>query len=390
MDLIIRDAKRMDMELELNQLVERLEYPFTDSHRLPAEKEAQEFLTYHLNENRTKLLDLQLIKEPNVPPGVFFTLFYLSIKTDDWKLFTECLNRCSDPNDLCQVRAEIDWSPVEVLAMYEKRYPLLNKTWIVYAALVTKNDDLLDDLLEMANRSNLFAFRNTDGLSLLHIAAIYGSPHAIERLLKIGFNVDERNRVQRTPLMEAIWNKRWSTMEALLGSGADVLLTSLLGNTAIHIAAEAGYTQAIAPLKEALHSREVSIDVPGNRKTTPLLRAICSKHKDTVEELLSLGADATLRFTKGYMPIHAAVLFGVTEIIAPLAKAMEGKGVSIDAVGEDGLTALTLAIVARKDSKIAKVLIDLGASLDILYREVPLSKLYEELKDPIKTAVTKS
>ncbi|MBI3686585.1 MAG: ankyrin repeat domain-containing protein [Actinobacteria bacterium] len=79
----------------------------------------------------------------------------------------------------------------------------------------------------------------TDGYTALHLAAFFGHPDAVRRLLTAGSDADApaRNSMRATPLHSAAAGRHAECVRALLDAGADVNAREQGGWTALHIAA---------------------------------------------------------------------------------------------------------------------------------------------------------
>ncbi|MDR1786592.1 MAG: ankyrin repeat domain-containing protein [Spirochaetaceae bacterium] len=156
----------------------------------------------------------------------------------------------------------------------------------------------------------------------------------VEYLIRSGSDVNSRNKIGDTPLVEAVRNNYKPLGEVLLANGADVfaansggqsplklaignqdeqrdwVLTPEVmastdggGNTPLHYAAEWGYQWA------ARYLAEQGGDINRRNATgeTPIFRAAQSNDAQMVELLASLGADVNARDYLGNTPLHACV-----------------------------------------------------------------------------------
>lgn len=165
----------------------------------------------------------------------------------------------------------------------------------------------------------------------LHGAALNDDAAAVRRLIDGGFQVDERDRFGKTPLMVAAAFGNVAAAAALLDLGADMTARDpQLGAAAIHYAARAGHVGMA-----------------------------------TARLLLARGADAGARTFDGGTALHLAASYNQAEMIGLLVQG----GVAINAVDIAGLTALQHA---RREGRTNAVdaLLDLGARVDGLYDAV--------------------
>jgi len=97
----------------------------------------------------------------------------------------------------------------------------------------------------------LVAVRDTDGNTLLHLAATSTNTDLMALLLKSGINIDIGNSRGQTPLHFAAWDGATPAVEWLLEHGADVFAEDEDGNTPEGDAREAGHRSTAELLSEA-------------------------------------------------------------------------------------------------------------------------------------------
>jgi uncharacterized protein len=127
---------------------------------------------------------------------------------------------------------------------------------------------------------------------------------AIRDLLSQGADVDERDKLGRTPLMQATIDKRLDIMKLLLDSGASVDIQDKNGWSALHFAAQAQLADGI----ELLASRGATIDITDSHGNTPLNRAVFNYrgNGEPITRLLSHGADKNLENNNRVSPASLA------------------------------------------------------------------------------------
>jgi ankyrin repeat protein len=148
-------------------------------------------------------------------------------------------------------------------------------------------------------------------------------------------------------------------IRTLLERGNDLNLRSRIKFTAFDIAVDEHRWEAARMLSS---SGKVSSGVPGY--DTWLRTAVSRRDADSVRQLLQLGAATDVIGSDGYLPIQAAAAEGDVESIRLLAAA----GAQLDA-DTDRVTAALHIAYERKQDAAARVLIDLGASVDVPARE---------------------
>jgi ankyrin repeat protein len=149
----------------------------------------------------------------------------------------------------------------------------------VFSAAALGKEDQLDALLTSFPSSA--ASVAYDGWTPLHLAAFFGQPGAVERLLAAGagLNVMSNNSLRNTPLHAAVAGGHVETSLLLIERGADVNARDAGGHTPFHIAAEGGYI----PVVKALLERGADPHVVDAEDRTPLARAAARNHTEVVD-----------------------------------------------------------------------------------------------------------
>ena len=191
-----------------------------------------------------------------------------------------------------------------------------------------------------------------------------------------------------TPLHTAVTNKAAvNVVDFIIQTGADLNKKNFLGNTALHAAVEADYTDAAALLIKygadpflannqgkapavlafdrgiEFTSRLITTqslektDLSGN---TPILLASQWDYPEIVSYLIDQGADINTHNNEGFTPIHFAVKNNSIKVCQVLAN----NGASINARDSYGNTPLHTAI-AWESAQAAKFLLLLGANVHL-------------------------
>ncbi len=92
--------------------------------------------------------------------------------------------------------------------------------------------------------------KDSQGLTALVMATVYGSGNMVEFLLKRGASVDKKDSLNRTPLMLAAGFGRADVVEALLAGGAAIDAEDDWGRTALKHAQEHDKTAIVALLEQ--------------------------------------------------------------------------------------------------------------------------------------------
>lgn len=226
------------------------------------------------------------------------------------------------------------------------------------------------------------------GCSAVHHAAMSSrEDDALAVLIHAGGDVDRRDLGSRTPLIAAVQNYRFNSIEKLLEYGADLEARLQNGRTALHIAISmrssslteflsdhgayldrrvnehTALTFAIATacpaIAKVLIEGGANINLPSSKGNLPLLAAAAAGDLETMKLLLSRGASQDAFGSDGYLPIHMAAHKNQVEVLQLLFKA----GSPIDPTSEHGETPLTIAMHLGC-FEAAQFLIEVGADVD--------------------------
>jgi ankyrin repeat protein len=134
-----------------------------------------------------------------------------------------------------------------------------------------------------------------------------------------------------------------ATLDALLTDPATITRRTPFGWTLLHMAAFGGNTGTT----ELLIRKGAAIEARAESKfrNTPLQAALLSSQYATAKILLDHGADALVRQSKGFAPMHEAAQSGRTDIIQLLLD----HGAEINSVADNGETPLAVAIRGKHD-----------------------------------------
>uniref|UniRef100_H0WVM3 Uncharacterized protein n=1 Tax=Otolemur garnettii TaxID=30611 RepID=H0WVM3_OTOGA len=141
---------------------------------------------------------------------------------------------------------------------------------------VAKVEDILSFAPSMMNE------KDCKGRSALHLACAIGQTEVVRFLVHRKCKLNTHDRERRTPLMKAVQCQQEECVAILLESGANVHLTDVYHNTALHYAA---YHQNIQ-IADRLLAYGSYIDPQNKNGSTPLLLAINENRKEMVEFLL--------------------------------------------------------------------------------------------------------
>jgi ankyrin repeat protein len=232
-------------------------------------------------------------------------------------------------------------------------------------------------LLDEFGRADLANLPSRDGLSPLHhVAATVApsnsspspSPRAadsrsggdrgdiVDFLVQKHAVVDAASPQGVTPLMLAAHVGAARVTARLLAAGADQLLRSRSGFSAVHFAARAGHTDVL-DLLLASYSGALLEAAAGDAGRTPLHLAAAGGHVAAVRSLLRVGANATARDAAGRTPLLCAAAaesdLENRAAFREIAEMLVAARASIDARGPNGDSALHVLALRGDPENIA-------------------------------------
>lgn len=226
--------------------------------------------------------------------------------------------------------------------------------------------------------------RNKQGSTPLHESVHTDSLEIASMLLEAGGNPNSGDDLGRTPIHDAVLWNTFPILRLLAANGAQIDARDGTGQTALHMASFAGNNE----IAVWLLSSGATVDVRDNRGQTPLFVAGESDHVETISLLLENGANLLLRDNKGRTVLHSSIAAGRTssslyliqsgsDIFAvdgsgksPLDLAMEGGPALLASLmnrsmvnrqDNMGNTPLHLAVMAKADEDIIRIILDEGA-----------------------------
>ena len=174
-------------------------------------------------------------------------------------------------------------------------------------------------------------------------AAEAGNREICEKFVKAGFDVDNRDSRDWTPLMIACFHGREQLALMLLDYGADLFAKDRGGYTPLHWAAFSGYQEVVG----LLLGRGVPANVLSNAGISPLLQASARGHLEVISQLLESKANPNLNANDGSSPLFKAIANKHIDVIQVLLNAGASRHVTL----RDGTT-LEDIVKKTKDSKI--------------------------------------
>ena len=211
----------------------------------------------------------------------------------------------------------------------------------VWAASQSNHSHIVELLLQAGANINA---QNSDGWTLLHLAAAVGRATVVHSLIITGADVNARADGGATPLLFAaqsghLFASQSETLEVvqmLIDAGSDIRATTNNGTTVLHMAAllskDPGLIPCLLAAGAGCHLNwKAFMD---GRLVTPLMMACMCSNTTAVECLLQAGADVGARMEQGLTALHEASLLNREDIVELLIAA----GADVEAVTDDGHT----------------------------------------------------
>jgi len=280
-----------------------------------------------------------------------------------------------------------------------------------------KSKDCLQILIDEIGVDFLFQFKDSQGDSLLHMAAEDGAIESCRFLLEKGLSIEMRDKDMLTALHRSIISGRHEKTEKmsidcaklLIESGASVTAVDKDGNTALHFLAYSCQDEDECSLMQLCIDKGADLEAINHSGRTPLMEACYYVSlvqsvilTSSIRSLLELGADVHIRSVKedaSYQNITEPLVLaaqGCTDVIAllvaaganvnardkngntamhlvaqnwytmkwaiPCSSILLKKGINIDSQNYKGLTALHLAAANRDGQKLCRYLLSKGAN----------------------------
>jgi len=163
--------------------------------------------------------------------------------------------------------------------------------------------------LEMPNQAS--------GAHPLHVAADIGIPPVVNLLVDLGANLEARDSLGRTPLIQAAIAGNSAVVAVLLAAGADADAAETRHRiTALHLAAFSDRREII----DTLLGYGADVDAADSQGETPLFWAVGRGHTQTIARLINAGADINHRNLAGVSPLGAAAFAHEREATVRLLK----------------------------------------------------------------------
>lgn len=176
--------------------------------------------------------------------------------------------------------------------------------------------------------------------SPLSNAANIGDVNAIKSLCSSGCNINEKDKLDKTPLMHSISQKKTEAARLLIESGADIRVRDKEGFDALLYAV---YYQDL-DIINLLLEKNIDIESRALSGWTPLMYAVSNGDLEAATLLLDKGADIEARDSLGRTPLMQAVNASNSVITSVW---LIGRGADLNAKDKESKTPLLLAMQNR-------------------------------------------
>ncbi|XP_041760669.1 uncharacterized protein LOC121587701 [Anopheles merus] len=236
-------------------------------------------------------------------------------------------------------------------------------------AVCTKKDDALVSEIITSGFDIETRFREYHHGTCLHVVCSYGTPAMAYLIMCRARSVDYLNIFDRelhTAVMRAVVGSKSDIVKLLLDSGADATVKGPYGMTVLHLAAKQGQHDTVRTILECARQRLTAralmafVNAVDNGRWTALAWAAENRHKQTVEQLISIGADVNVCDRLNNTSLHWASLSGCSDTLYRLMT----KDCNPNLQNSNGETPLHIAC-RQGHAEICVVLLAMGASLNV-------------------------
>ncbi|XP_071099011.1 uncharacterized protein [Haliotis cracherodii] len=186
---------------------------------------------------------------------------------------------------------------------YIDRHDLYGWTPLMYA-VVSGQMGCFDILV---NRKADITLCDSNNYNLLHLACQHGSLPTVKHIsmvlkkLRSDLYLNARGRHDWTSVMCAVLSGKKDVLDYLIQTKVDLTLRDSKNNTPLHLACRYGHTSIVESLLP-----NTDVNTRGNNGQTPVMCALLSETKETLDLLVSHNADITLTDDDNNSLIHVA------------------------------------------------------------------------------------
>ena len=198
--------------------------------------------------------------------------------------------------------------------------------------------------------------RDDKGYTPLMCASWSGRTEIVKLLISNGADVNAKDSTGYTPLMYAISSEKTETAKLLINNGADVNAKDSAGQTPLLLASSYGYLD----IAKRLIEKGADVNSRNHDKSSPLLLALAANNHELSILLLNKGADVNVEDGNGTTPLIQSTINGDYEI----TKILIEKGADINARNHDKSSSLLLALAAN-NHELSMLLLNKGADVNV-------------------------
>ena len=187
-----------------------------------------------------------------------------------------------------------------------------DKDWLLRRTIVyAPNTAFIQHVLDYGKSLD---YKDENGVTLLHGAAISDHPETVRFFIKKGLDVNAKDNDGWTPLMAAA--RETSSVEmlkALIDAGADTAVSDDDGWTLLHLAAALNPN---ADITKFFLEQGFDPERRDNAGRTPLMEAaLYQSNVGVIDLLVKAGADITAKTERGETLLHLAAMNGESDVV---------------------------------------------------------------------------
>lgn len=178
----------------------------------------------------------------------------------------------------------------------------------LFFACKTSSFQVESDLFKVVEAGNLeelqthevseFSVTNSEGLTLLHAAAMYNRPYIAEYLIEHGLHIEAVDNYSRTPLLLGMYADSFDACEVLIRHGANIFASDYEQHTPFSYAVAKGSYRYLLT-KENIQQKD-------DKLATPLHHAVRLQNRELVAFILTLGKPNNEKDSSEKTPIELA------------------------------------------------------------------------------------
>ena len=150
--------------------------------------------------------------------------------------------------------------------------------------------------------------------SALMNAASMGDIETVQKLVKNGANINEKDRSGYTPLIWAIYSNKVEAVKAFIQMGADIEIQDKSGYTPLILAVSWSHSD----IAKLLIEKHANVNAKSDNGTTALIYAATYGNASIMKLLIDNGADVSVKDNQGKTPFQYALYYQQIDSIALL------------------------------------------------------------------------